>query len=162
MANKDFSKKLKNLRLKAGYSQKDVYEHFGIPQSTFSSWEVGKSEPPGDMLIKLCEFYKCDMIKELSTDENNNVTYAEWNIIEKYRDLDPHGKKMVDFTLNEEWNRSTELAKKESKIIPIATIEDTPEHLKVIAAHNDTEITDEELEKMERDIEMIKKLKQQR
>ncbi|MCM1239994.1 MAG: S24 family peptidase [Lachnospiraceae bacterium] len=29
------------------------------------------------------------------------------NIIKKYRDLDPHGKKMVDFTLNEEWERST-------------------------------------------------------
>ena len=61
MASKEFSSKLKDLRLKAGYSQKDVYEHFQIPQSTFSSWEVGKSEPSGEMLLKLCEFYKCDI-----------------------------------------------------------------------------------------------------
>ena len=114
MANKDFSKKLKDLRLKAGYSQREVYEHFGIPQSTFSSWEIGKSEPPGDMLIKLCKFYKCDMIKDLSDNENDNITYSEWKIIEKYRKLDAHGKKMVDFTLNEEWERSTANRKQES------------------------------------------------
>lgn len=53
MASKNFSQILKDLRFKAGYTQKDVYEHFGIPQSTFSSWEVGKSEPSGEMLIKL-------------------------------------------------------------------------------------------------------------
>ena len=50
MASKNFSQALKTLRLKAGYTQKDVYEHFKIPQSTFSSWEVGKSEPSGEML----------------------------------------------------------------------------------------------------------------
>ena len=98
MASKDFSNKLKSLRLKAGYSQKDVYEHFKIPQSTFSSWEVGKSEPSGEMLIKLCEFYKCDMVKEFSSD--NDITYIEWDMLEKYRALDPHGKEMVDFTLS--------------------------------------------------------------
>ena len=56
MASKEFSNTLKNLRIKAGFTQKQVYEHFNIPQSTFSSWEVGKSEPSGDMLIKLCDF----------------------------------------------------------------------------------------------------------
>lgn len=106
MANKNFSKKLKDMRLKAGYSQKEVYEHFGIPQSTFSSWEVGKSEPPGDMLFKLCEFYKCDMIKDLSTDENDNVTYAEWKMIEKYRiisEYSPDGANVVDTVLDREY-----------------------------------------------------------
>ena len=66
MASKEFSNKLKLLRKNAGYTQKQVYEHFNIPQSTFSSWEVGKSEPSGDMLIKLCEFYNCDMMREFS------------------------------------------------------------------------------------------------
>ncbi len=105
MASKYFSNKLKNLRLKAGYTQKEVYEHFKIPQSTFSSWEVGKSEPSGEMLIKLCEFYKCDMIREFSSDED--LTYVEWKIIDKYRSLDSHGKKIVDLVLNEESERST-------------------------------------------------------
>ena len=103
MASKDFSNKLKSLRLKAGCSQKDVYEHFKIPQSTFSSWEVGKSEPSGEMLIKLCEFYKCDMVKEFSSD--NDLTYIEWEMIEKYRSLDPYGQETISYILDREAER---------------------------------------------------------
>lgn len=117
MASRDFSNKLKDLRLKAGYNQKEVYEHFGIPQSTFSSWEVGKSEPSGEMLIKLCEFYKCDMIKEFSSDED--LTYKEWNIIEKYRSLDQYGQETISYILDREVERIQEIKrlKKESEQI---------------------------------------------
>ena len=139
MASKDFSNKLKSLRLKAGYSQKDVYEHFKIPQSTFSSWEVGKSEPSGEMLIKLCEFYKCDMVKEFSSD--NDITYIEWDMLEKYRALDPHGKEMVDFTLLKEWERSTAEAEK-SNVVPLTLKEDTTYY--VNAAHPIEDATDED------------------
>lgn len=119
MASKDFSNKLKDLRLKAGYSQKDVYEHFKIPQSTFSSWEVGKSEPSGEMLIKLCEFYKCDMVKEFSTDEDLN--YKEWNMIEMYRSLDDKGKNHIDYELNREAERVNELQKQSEYIKKLET-----------------------------------------
>ena len=114
MASKDFSNKLKSLRLKAGYSQKDVYEHFKIPQSTFSSWEVGKSEPSGEMLIKLCEFYKCDMVKEFSSD--NDLSYIEWKIIEKYRSLDSYGQETVSYILDREAERVTSLQKQADHI----------------------------------------------
>lgn len=103
MASKDFSNRLKELRIKSGYSQKDVYEHFKIPQSTFSSWEIGKSEPSGEMLIKLCEFYHCDMIKEFSSNEDLN--YKEWDLIEKYRfiaEYSPEGASVVDTVLDRE------------------------------------------------------------
>ncbi len=139
MASKDFSNKLKSLRLKAGYSQKDVYEHFKIPQSTFSSWEVGKSEPSGEMLIKLCEFYKCDMVKEFSSD--NDITYIEWDMLEKYRALDPHGKEMVDFTLLKEWERSTAEAEK-SNVVPLTLKEDTTYY--VNAAHPIEDATEDD------------------
>lgn len=36
-----------------------------------------------------------------------SVTEAEKETIEQYRDLDPHGRKLVDFILQEEWKRST-------------------------------------------------------
>lgn len=122
MANKYFSKRLKDLRLKAGYTQKEVYEHFGIPQSTFSSWEVGKSEPPGDMLVKLCEFYKCDMIKDLSTDENNNITYKERKIIEKYRLISTHspdGAGVVDTVLDREYTIALRLTEQSEQILRV-------------------------------------------
>lgn len=100
MASKEFSKKLKELRLRAGFSQKQVYEHFDIPQSTFSSWEVGKSEPSGDMLLKLCEYYECDMLKEFSQENSSGITYEELKIIKKYRSLSPYDQETVTTLLN--------------------------------------------------------------
>lgn len=140
MASKEFSKKLKELRLRAGFSQKQVYEHFNIPQSTFSSWEVGKSEPSGDMLLKLCEYYDCDMLKEFSQENCSGITYEELEIIKKYRDLDEHGREMVDFTLKKEYERSTALAEQAPE-----NIVEMPSHLEVNAAHySKGEFTDEE------------------
>lgn len=108
MASKNFSQILKDLRIKAGYTQKQVYEHFKIPQSTFSSWEVGKSEPSGEMLIKLCEFYKCDMMKEFSSIIDKDVfTSNEIKLVECYRKLDFYGKDMVDMVISKELERIT-------------------------------------------------------
>lgn len=137
MASKEFSQTLKELRIRAQYTQKQVYEHFNIPQSTFSSWEVGKSEPSGDMLIKLCNFYRCDMMKEFS--KGDILTYAELNILEKYRDLDTHGREMVDFTLLKEWERSSKSDGNHNKFVEI------PKYSTLNAAHarTDIEITDE-------------------
>lgn len=134
MASKDFSNKLKELRLKAGYSQKDVYEHFNIPQSTFSSWEVGKSEPSGEMLLKLCSFYKCDMMKEFSSEDN--LTYKEWNLIEKYRFImehSPDGASVIDAVLNREHVVATKLKEKENRI---AELQAAPAAIIELSSHS--------------------------
>lgn len=123
MASKEFSDRLKKLRKLAGYSQKEVYEHFNIPQSTFSSWEVGKSEPSGEMLIQLCEFYKCDMMKEFSDINKDMVTNVDLSLLEKYHALDDHGKEMVDFTLEKEYERSIAEKKKSDNVVPMAVKE---------------------------------------
>lgn len=135
MASKEFSNRLKKLRKLAGYSQKEVYEHFNIPQSTFSSWEVGKSEPSGEMLIQLCEFYKCDMIKEFSDINKDMVTNVDLSLLEKYHALDDHGKEMVDFTLEKEYERSVAEKKKTDNIVPM-TVKETSNY-EVNAAHAD-------------------------
>ena len=69
---------------------------------------------------------------------------------------------MVDFTLQEEWERSTAAQQLESNVVPMAVREDTPDYLTVQAAHNDVEITDEELEKMQRDINLMKQMKERK
>lgn len=114
--------------------------------------------------------------------QKSDFTLTEYDFIQKYRVLDPHGKEMVNFTLQKEWERSTAEAPKTDNVIPMAVQEDanyasgvteeemthTPQcikedtdYLAVKAAHNDAETTDEELEKMERDsaliVEMAKK-----
>ncbi|MFQ9387157.1 MAG: hypothetical protein ACLR1O_12365, partial [Coprococcus phoceensis] len=48
----------------------------------------------------------------------------------KYRDLDDHGKEMVDFTLQKEWERSTDLIEK-NNIVKLT------QHLEAEAAHNE-------------------------
>lgn len=49
--------------------------------------------------------------KEKSFYETHATENEFENLVKKYRELDVHGKKMVDFTLNEEWERSTATAK---------------------------------------------------
>ena len=150
MASKDFSNRLKELRKRAGYTQKEVYEHFNIPQSTFSSWEVGKSEPSGEMLMQLCDFYKCDIMKEFSKGDDDIVTNTDLELLKMYHALDEHGRKMVDFTLKEEYERSVPLKTKRNNIYdfkPNASstkiAEDTCPY-DVNAAHADEDATEED------------------
>ncbi len=68
MAQINFGQALKKARKTAGLTQKDVYEVLGVPQSTFSSWEIGKSEPDANTLIKLCAMYGIDRFSELGVE----------------------------------------------------------------------------------------------
>ena len=138
---KDFSKVLKELRINAGYSQKQVYDILGIRQSTFSAWETGRAEPSADMLLKLCKLYKVnDIFAAFGYDGYNEdgsiqLNIYEIDLIEKYRDLDDHGKDMVNTVLEKEHKR-WESEQKDNNIIKL----DTQEHFSVNAAHTRTDI----------------------
>lgn len=125
---KDFAETLKEMRIRAGYSQKEVYEMFNIRQSTFSAWETGRAEPSADMLLKLCKLYNVnDILGAFGFDGYNEdgiiqLNMKEIDMVEKYRNLDPHGKEMVDFTLLKEWERSIATQEKEANT-PIHTTE---------------------------------------
>ena len=103
MADKQFSERLKALIKNAGYTQKEVYQHFGIPQSTFASWENGISEPSGEMLIKLCRFYKADIVTSFPIDDT--LTQSEWDIVGLYRRLDAYGREFAKMIMNRELER---------------------------------------------------------
>ncbi len=62
MADRTISKKLKQARKDAGLTQYDVYNWLGVNQSTFSSWETGKSEPSVSVFLQLCAKYEIDDI----------------------------------------------------------------------------------------------------
>lgn len=80
----------------------------------------------------------------------SSVTCSEKEVIERYRDLDSHGKEMVDFTLQKEWERSTAEAPKTDNIVPRAVREDTTY---VNAAHaDDYASAPEELKQLEEGI----------
>lgn len=146
MPAKNIATTLKELRKKANLTQKQAYEHIGVAQSTFSSWETGKAEPPTEVLLRLCQLYKVDDILAAfgydgyNEDGTLQLTLHEIDAVEKYRLLDDHGKKMVDFTLTEEYERVISAQK--------AAAEHKSDYPISIAAHKrtDIEVTDEMLE----------------
>lgn len=114
MANEKIGNKLKQLRLDASLTQKQVYELLKVPQSTFSSWEIGKSEPDAITFLKLCEIYKVNNILAEFSDAvilpNTNefaVTEKEKKHIKKYRSIDNFGMDMVDTVIDKELQRCT-------------------------------------------------------
>ena len=48
---------IRNLRIDNGYTQKQIAEHLGISQNTYSQYEIGVLNYPVDALIKLADFY---------------------------------------------------------------------------------------------------------
>lgn len=142
----NIGKVLKELRMKAGISQKQAHEYIGVAQSTFSSWEIGKAEPPINTFLKLCDLYHVDDILSAfgydgyNEDGSIQLNLEEIKHIEKYRSLDPHGKEIVDFILTKEAERIEELEN-----TPPSTVTDIQSHLEVKAAHQrtDIEVTEE-------------------
>lgn len=53
-----FSSRLKALRNEFGMSQDAVCRIIGVKQGTYSTWEIGKYEPPLGILIKLAQLFK--------------------------------------------------------------------------------------------------------
>ena len=114
MANKKFGETLRNLRNKKGYTQQQVADILGLKnKSTLGSWEVGKSEPDGYTLLKLCKIYEVediysafDEISPSSTnvdavikkvDENNMFKYSpyEKELISVFETLSPITQKYL-------------------------------------------------------------------
>ncbi|HEM3629333.1 TPA: helix-turn-helix transcriptional regulator [Streptococcus suis] len=48
-----FPKRLKKLRIKKGFTQKEIGELVGVKQNTFTNWERGTREPSFEKLVEL-------------------------------------------------------------------------------------------------------------
>lgn len=70
------------------------------------------------------------------------VTPSEKEGLEKYRDLDSHGKEMVDFTLQKEWERSTA----EQKVNPIVLKEGTAYYVNAAHPIEDSSVEDKQFD----------------
>lgn len=108
---KNFAETLREMRQSAGFTQKQAYEKIGVPQSTFSSWEIGKSEPSADILLRLCEIYGVtDILSAFGYDGYNDdgsilLDIKEQGLIEKYRSLDAYGRETISISLDREAER---------------------------------------------------------
>lgn len=53
--------KLKELRKEKNLSQKEISKVLNVAQNTYSRYETEEREPPLEIIIKLANFYKCDI-----------------------------------------------------------------------------------------------------
>lgn len=137
--------RLKEARNNKGLKQQEVADQLGIKANTVSNWEKGRTEPDIDTFAKLCKIYQVDCAALLSDVYafkriSHDISLTEYEHIKKYRALDPHGREMVDFTLEKEYERSKALAEQTND-----NIMELPSYLEVNAAHHSKgEFTDEE------------------
>ena len=88
-------------------TQKQLAEKLGESSgSVIYNWEKGIGRPDCDKLVRLCD------ILDVSADEllgcksmAQRTTAAEWDTIQKYRALDEHGKEVVDYLIDSEYQR---------------------------------------------------------
>ena len=64
----EFGERLKKERLKMGFTQDQVANHFFVSRQTISSWENEKSYPDINSLIKLSDYYQISLDTLLKKD----------------------------------------------------------------------------------------------
>lgn len=133
---------LRKGRLDKGLKQSDVSKETGIKNTTLSNYENGVTEPDMDTFLTLCELYELDFVSLMEEaygikvpGKNFHIKPSEMELLEKYNALDEHGKEMVDFTLEKEYERSIAEKKKSDNIVPMAVKESSDYELN--AAHAD-------------------------
>lgn len=97
---KSLAGKLREFRLRAGLTTKDVEEKTGKSAKTISGWEHGRGQPDADMLFMLCEIYQIDSIAEFYSEEQKSapqesLSKEETELVSLYRSLNSDGKSML-------------------------------------------------------------------
>ena len=69
MNNKEIGKFIKELRIKAGLSQKELADMIYVSREAVSKWETGKNMPTYDIILK----YIADASEELKKQDKRNI-----------------------------------------------------------------------------------------
>ena len=93
--------KLKELRLKAKYTQKNIAEKLNIPLNTYTQYELGNREPTVSTLIKIANLYNVSLDYLLENPntpkQQSEFTLQEEEIIDMFRELSDENQRN-DFT----------------------------------------------------------------
>ncbi len=129
-----FGEKIREARITLKLTQKQLADKIGAKHNSISDWENDKNKPDPNTIELLCGVLNISPNYLLGTSSDDFSLY-EKEIIKKYRALDPHGREMVDFTLQKEWERSTSVSE---KVVDFK--QSSKEHLIPKAAHPRTDI----------------------
>lgn len=106
----EIGKQIKLIREQQGMSQKDFAMKIGSKNTTVSNWEKGLTRPDADTLVIICKVLNTsadEILKTSYTNRNFSFSNHEQQHINKYRELDGHGRYVVDFVLAAEHERTT-------------------------------------------------------
>ena len=95
-----FNEKLKTARKQKGLSQTELGKLLGVQAQTIGRWETGKIEPNLETINKLCEILNIPLYSLISKDVDCQLNYEEAFIVNKFRELNDDGKKMIINLLN--------------------------------------------------------------
>lgn len=128
--------RIKELRESKGISRSELADKIGVTIGAISNYENEVSSPKEPILFKLMEILECDANYLFQDSINipsnkNNISVAEYEHIKKYRELDTHGKDMVDTVLQKEYDRVVDIQNAEPK---------TNRKFDTIAAHARTDV----------------------
>lgn len=117
-----FGQRLRQSRTVKKMTQKQLASAVGAKHNSVSDWENDKNKPDPDTIELLCGVLEITP-NYLLNSSDDDISPFEKEIIKKYRSLDEHGKEMVDFTLEKEYERSVAEKKKSDNVVPMAVKE---------------------------------------
>lgn len=131
--------RIRELREDKELSRAELADKIGVTIGAVSNYENEVSSPKEPILFKIMEVLECDA-NYLFQDSINiptmkdSFSVLEHNLIKKYRELDAHGKDMVDTVLQKEYDYIIELRDSTSQMEedllaahPRTDVEATPE-----------------------------------
>jgi len=107
MTKEEIGKILKEARLNAGMTQAQVAKLLGRRQQIIGHWETGYSQPDANTFFVLCDIYKISIDDAFCGGSRIKVNASELKLLQKYRELDEHGKQLIDMVLDHEHKRCT-------------------------------------------------------
>lgn len=152
--------KIKARRLELGLTLEDVGNIVGVGKSTVRKWETGNiADMKRDKIALLAKALKVSPLFIMGIDEEEPqpiISEKEKIILLNYNKLNDTGKnKLIEYS--EDLIGNIKYMSQNTACELSATI-DNKDYLMPVAAHNDN-IDDEQLEKISRDIESIKRKK---
>ncbi|MCL2198284.1 MAG: LexA family transcriptional regulator [Defluviitaleaceae bacterium] len=106
------AERLRILRKEKNMSKRDLVSKLPLNYSTYANYESGFREPNSEVLQLLARHYNVSLDYLLGVSENRKkadeiaiLNEEENNHIKKYRQLDTHGREVVDLVLNKEVER---------------------------------------------------------
>lgn len=117
-----FGEFINNRRKELNMSIDELVEKSNVPKGTLSKITAGiNTNPTLTTATALCKALECSIDDAFDFERENTVSTVELDIIKKYRKLDTHGVKIVNFVLDEEYKRCVEVQSFNDNFVTVAT-----------------------------------------